>query len=130
MDTKLVDLAYTKAELAEEKKEMAVGPSGQPDPYPWGLSIRMELETLKKLGLDNPLPQVGGELHMLVIAKVTSVNHSAREGQDEDCCVGLQITMAQVLLNESAAEEKGEKEPPAAEAKETPKKGGSLMGSY
>jgi hypothetical protein len=54
------------------------------------------------------------------------VNHSAREGQDEECGVGLQITMAQVLLNESATEEKGEKESPKSEAKETPKKGGLL----
>lgn len=125
----LIDLALSKAELKAEKNEMACSPTGQPDPYPWGLSMRLEMGTLKKLGLSNPLPQVGGELHMLVVAKVTSVNHSAREGEDEQCGVGLQVTMAQVLLNESPAEEKGEKETPKAESRETPAKGG-LLGAY
>lgn len=125
----LVDLAYTPSELKAEKQEMCCGPSGQPDPYPWGLSIRLELETLTKLGLDNPLPQVGGEVHMLIIAKVTSVNHSAREGQDEECGIGLTITMAQVLKVETAQQETAEIETPKAEARETPSLGG-MLGRY
>lgn len=129
MPTQLIDLAYTKDELAEEKREMCCGPSGQPDPYPWGLNIRMEADTLKKLGLDDPLPQVGGEVHMLVIAKVTSVNMSARAGQDDETCVGFTITMAQVLKVETAEEEAREVETPKAEARETPTRGG-MLGSY
>jgi hypothetical protein len=54
----LVDMAYTKAELKEEKKEMSVGYNGQPSPYPWGLCIRLEANELDKLGITE-LPQVG-----------------------------------------------------------------------
>ena len=121
----LVDMAYSKADLKSKNKEMAVGPSGQPDPYPWGLSLTLDKCCLDKLGIKQ-LPQVGSELHLLAVAKVTSVNQSAREGQDEESRVGLQITMMQVVLEESAADEKGEKETPKAEARETP----SILSSY
>ena len=123
---KLIDMAYTKAELKEEKKEMAVGPSGQPSPYPWGLCLSLERNELDKLGIKQ-MPEVGAEVHFVAVAKVTSVNQSAREGQDEESRVGLQITMMQVLLEESAADERKEgKETPASEAKETP----SIMKFY
>lgn len=112
---KLVDMAYTKAELKEERKEMTMASAS---PYPWGLCIRLEKDELDKLGIKT-LPGVGDEMHLLCIAKVTGVNQSAREGQDEESSVALQITMMQVLLSESAASEKGEKESPATEAKET-----------
>ena len=121
----LVDMAYSKADLKSKNKEMAVGPSGQPDPYPWGLSLTLDKCCLDKLGIKQ-LPQVGSELHLLAVAKVTSVNQSAREGQDEESRVGLQITMMQVFMEESADEEKGEKETPKAEARETP----SILSSY
>lgn len=119
----LVDMAYTKAELKEEKKEMSVGYGGEPNPYPWGLCLSLEEKELDKLGIKE-LPEVGAEFHMMVIAKVTSVNHSAREGYDEDMRVGMQITMAQVLMAESASRERQEyrtegKETPAKEAAET-----------
>jgi hypothetical protein len=115
----LVDLAYTKAELKEEKAEMATGPGGQPNPYPWGVCLSLEKAELDKLGITE-LPGIGDEFHMTIIAKVTSVNSSAREGSDEESRVGLQITMAEVTAHESAAEEKAEgKETPASEAKES-----------
>lgn len=112
----LIDLAYTKAEAKEEAREMV---SGEPDAYPWGLCLTLEKRELDKLGIKE-LPQVGSEFHMLVIAKVTSVNQSARM-QEEETRVGLQITMAQVLMVESAQEEAKEKETPAYESAETGK---------
>lgn len=95
MAEKLIDMSYTKAELKEEKKEMAVGYDGQPNPYPWGLNIRLEKEELAKLGIA-ALPQIGAEIHFLCCAKVTSVSQSASETRDEETCVGLQITEMQV----------------------------------
>lgn len=115
----LVDMAYSKAEKKEEAKEYAVGPSGQPDDYPWGLCITLEKRELDKLDITD-LPQVGGAIHFMATAKVTSVNQSASMSQAEETRVGLQITMMQVVLQESAAEEKGEQETPALEARETP----------
>ena len=120
----MVDLKYTPKELKEEKVEAKGGP--QVDPYPWGLAITLDSETLDKLKLMDPLPQVGDEVHMLCVCKVTSVNRAAT-AQDDECRVGLQITMAQVLLVESAKDEKGEKETPAAEAKES-KRPATVMG--
>ena len=121
MASPLVDMKYTKAEQKEEKREIAA-PS--PQEYPWGLAIRLEDEELTKLGVKT-MPGVGDEIHLMAIAKVTGVNQSAT-AKDSDCCVSLQITMLQVLMHETAAEEKGEKETPAAEAKETPRKYGVL----
>lgn len=122
-DPKLVDMAYSKAELKEQRTGRLT--AGEQNPYPWGLCLHLDKEQLDKLSLTE-LPQVGSEMHLLCVAKVTSVNHSARDGQDENASVGLQITMMQVLLKESAAEEKGEKESPKSEAKET----ASLLRSY
>ncbi len=118
-EPKLIDMAYSKAELKVKNKDMAIGPSGQPDPYPWGLNIRLEKESLDKLGITK-LPGVGDEFHFVAVAKVTSVQSSAREGTGEESSVGLQITMMQIVLAESEADEKGEKETPASEGKETP----------
>ena len=122
----LVDMKYSKAEMKEEAKE--VGPSGQPAQYPWGLCISLEKDELDKLGIKD-LPDVGGEVHFMAVAKVTSVNQSASVTQGEDTRVGLQIIMMQVLLVESAAEEKGEKESPKTEAAETKPRKGGVMGA-
>lgn len=90
-EPKLVDMAHSKAAL---KKESRPGPY-EADPYPWGLCLHLEKEQLDKLGLSK-LPAVGDEIRLVGIAKVTGVNHSAREGQDENCSVALQITSMQV----------------------------------
>ena len=81
-----------------------------------------------KLGIDT-LPEVGSEYHLMVIAKVTSVNQSATVGQDDVRSVGLTITMMQILAHGSAAEEKAEgKETPVMEAAEAkkPRRGGVM----
>jgi hypothetical protein len=121
-DPKFVDMKFTKAEAKAEAKEMT---SAKPPDYPWGLAIRLEKEELDKLGIKT-LPQIGSEVHFAAVAMVTGINHSARQGQDEETCLALQITMLSVVKVESAEEEKGERETPAAEAKETP----SLLRSY
>ena len=122
MPQQLVDLKYTKAEMKEEKAEMTVGVSGQPDPYPWGLCVRPELD---KLGL-RLLPQVGSEVHFMAVAMVTSVTQSASTTRGEESSVALQIRMMQVLEIETPEEEKGEPDTPAAEMKEMARKGGTL----
>jgi hypothetical protein len=126
MPDKLIDLAYTKAELKEEAKEMRVGLSGEPSKYPWGLCIRLEKEELDKLGIKQ-LPGVGDEYHMTIITTVTEVSQSAGMDRDDSACVALQITMASVDMHETAKEEKAEgKQTPAKEAAE----GKSIMSSY
>lgn len=121
-DPKLVDMKYTKAEIKAESKEMRMG---EPPAYPWGLCLHLEKDELDKLGIST-LPQVGSEVHFAAVAKVTSVNQSAREGQDENTSVALQITMLAIVKTESADEETGESESPKSEAKESR----SLLRSY
>lgn len=122
-DTKLVDLAYSKAEQKEEQSEYV---RGEAPAYPWGLCISLEKRELDKLGIAQ-LPPVGVEVTFTAVAVVTSVNQSARQGEDEESRVGLQITQLQVAGIESPAEEKTEgKQTPAKEARES----GSVMSKY
>lgn len=127
MAAKLVDMKYTRAEAkAEAEKYSSPSPDNEPQ-YPWGLQIRLEDEELSKLGITS-LPDVGGEFHLTVVAQVQSATESKMASGRTDRCVCLQITMLSVDLEESAADEKGEKSTPAAEAKEVrkPSKGGVL----
>lgn len=121
----LVDLAYTSK---ERKEEAAEAKSMEPPEYPWGLQIRLENEELKKLGIKD-LPEVGEEYHLEVVAKVTSVSENQYGDGRTERCVCLQICMAGVQLDESAADEKREgKETPASEAREV--RGGVLGKKY
>lgn len=64
--------------------------------YPWGLSITLDDESLKKLGLKN-LPSLDEVVEFRCKAQVTSI-HSRKEGNDEDdSCVQLQITDMEVI---------------------------------
>lgn len=128
MTPKLVDLKYTKAE-AKEANDYSTPKDGGPE-YPWGLTIRLEDDELKKLGIED-LPDVGGEFHLQIIAKVQSASMTSMADGKTDRCVNLQITMMGVELEESAADEKGEKESPKSEAAETKKAArGGVLGKY
>lgn len=87
----LTDMARTPA----EKKKMAdrldakVSPDDQPG-YPYGLSLYLNDDSLRKLGIDE-LPTPGDELHVEGVVKVTGVRSSADE-KDEDRSVELQVT--------------------------------------
>jgi hypothetical protein len=97
-DMKLVDMAFTKDDLKDKSKKepCCIGSDGQPNPYPWGLSLHLEGDSLDKLGMKQ-LPAIGAEMHVMAVVKVTSVNQSAREGQDENRSVGLQVTKMQMV---------------------------------
>lgn len=127
MADKLVDMKFTKAEAKAEAEEYSKpSPDNEPQ-YPWGLQIRLEDESLAKLGITK-LPEIGAEFHLTVVAQVQSATESKMASGRTDRCVCLQITMMGIDLEESAAQEKGEKSTPASEAAETrkPAKGGVL----
>lgn len=121
MQPQLIDLKLTKKEQAEEAAE----PSPDLGQYSWGLQLRLEREELDKLGIVK-LPGVGDEWHFMATAKVTNVSQQQMAGGEEDSCVCLQVQMMALLGAESAEEEAGEKETPAAEMAETK----SLMAKY
>lgn len=93
----LVEMAYTKDEIKEERREMT---GNAPPPYPWGLCIRLEKSELEKLGItkDN-LPDVGTTVTFTATADVTGVNLSSRM-QDDEMSVALQITAMQLGAKE------------------------------
>lgn len=89
MAFKMVDMLETPEEVKQETVASSPVMDNKPH-YPYGLSLSLNKETLEKLGVSE-LPEIGTMIHIMAMAKVTSVNESASEA-DHYCCVGLQIT--------------------------------------
>ena len=81
-------------ELGDEQKLDAVHPipmDTKPD-YPYGLRICLTKAEFDKLGLDPKDAEVGGMVHLIAIARITSIMHHDSENTDApDCRVELQI---------------------------------------
>ena len=90
----LTDMKITKKERKkmDEPCSVGCGPSG--DRYPYGLELRLDDESMKKLGIE--LPAVGKEIS--VTAKATVNEASARESTDggKRLSCTLQITKLKV----------------------------------
>lgn len=97
----LKDMAYTDAEIAERKENMdkcCAMPSDYTGPkYPWGLELRLETNSLEKLGVDISKFKVGQELPMDIIGRVTGISINEREDGERNAC--LTIVAAQIGLN-------------------------------
>lgn len=87
-DMKLVDMARTPAEQKAAQDRYTIDDKG-PD-YPWGLCLDLCQDELSKLGIEG-LPEVGDEMHIYAVAKVTRVSQSASESGDDSRGVTLQI---------------------------------------
>jgi hypothetical protein len=87
----MVSMERTKAEKKKEKEmgsPVLAGGDGGPD-YPYGLSVELRDESLKKLGIGE-LPEVGTK--MVMECEVEVVRTSQRAGKDSaDREVGFQI---------------------------------------
>lgn len=77
----------------ESRLEMA----SKPEPYPYGLCIHLDTDTLKKLGITD-LPEVGSEFKLLAKAIVKSTHESEYLNEKENKCMDLQITDMAVKL--------------------------------
>jgi hypothetical protein len=96
MSEQVVDMARTDAEKkAAEKRVTEAVPSNGPD-YPYVLCLNLGAEELKKLGIED-LPEVGDEMHLYAVAKVTRVSQSASEQGEDSKGVELQITHMGVM---------------------------------
>lgn len=108
---KLIDLAKTPEEAKAEIDLYKSGPtavSNQKTPvYPYGLCLSLNNDSLKKMGLDGDLPDVGDIVHFCAEARVTSA--STTEEEDEkgvktpNVRVELQITKMGVPEADAAA---------------------------
>lgn len=95
----LVNMARTKQEVKTEQegwKEAENAPK-----YPYGLSLHLDNETIKKLGI--AIPEGGAQLHIEAIAKVTSVSSHEEVDGDKRCNLQLQITDMTVTPEQGAA---------------------------
>lgn len=94
---KLMDMARSAEEVRVDASPMAL--SNTPL-YDYGLTLRLNSETLDKLNLDDTDVEVGDMLDFRAMAKVTSVSKHDT-GAGEKCCVELQITHMGTPENES-----------------------------
>lgn len=97
MDYKMISLARTPEEIKKDSP-MSIGeasPKYEGPKYPWGTSLRLEKETLDKLGMKD-LPIVGDSFEICVKVRVTNVSMSENETGEgkvnESQCVELQVT--------------------------------------
>jgi major coat protein len=98
--TKMVDMAKTPEEIKTDYPaiEAKIGDQAPKVPvYHWGLCIRLDDDSLKKLGMEDELPEVGDMIHLFAMAKATSVRQEEVEdsatGEKRKCtCIELQIT--------------------------------------
>lgn len=88
----MAKLVSMKMSAAEQKKNMepAIAEKDRPR-YPWGLTLNLETEALKKLGIGKELPAIGESY--LLIAKVDVISAASNESEGGSRrSLGLQIT--------------------------------------
>lgn len=92
----MVDMALTPAEAKEDAPQPVAEAAIKGPRYPYGLSISLGDDELKKLGLGDELPSAGEMIHLFAMAKVTSAGEHESMGTDgkTSICrrVELQIT--------------------------------------
>lgn len=105
---KPVDMSLSKADLKKREGTypVAVGESGKDGPkFPWGLEIRLDETSLKKLGMDGELPEVGELCQIAGVGRVVAVEE--RESQDRS---SKNVTIQIERLNLEVKEGDSEKE--------------------
>lgn len=83
----LVSMERTPAEIKESEKPY----EHEADKYPYGLSLRLEEETLEKLGITE-LPAVGTSMALLGLAVVESVGEHESSSGGPHRNLTLQVT--------------------------------------
>ena len=97
----MVDMAKSPEEIKEDMPSTVAMPGKSSGPkvpvYPYGLCISLTENELEKMGMDAAdLPEVGDMIHLMAMAKVTSVSQNEsvdKDGGKTQCCrIELQIT--------------------------------------
>ena len=103
------DMSRTKAEIKAEKK-MYDEPAlvGDENKYPYGLTIRLDESSLKKLGIENKgdLPQAGDKMQVCALCKVEEVEsrEKAKGKNKQEIC--LQICEMSLEPDKSSSDAK------------------------
>ena len=97
----LIDMKLSPKDKKEEMNERTAGPDAMPD-YPYGLTLNIDQDELDKLGISEC--EVGDELNISAVGKVTMCRHSAVEGRDPEGSMTIQITQLEVKDADEMAE--------------------------
>lgn len=92
------DLKSMKLTPSEAKQESEIS-DDRPE-FPFGLSLRLDNESLGKLGMDK-LPEVGSELELVAKVEVTEVSEHTRSDKETVKGLSLQITDMNLFRRES-----------------------------
>lgn len=100
----MTNLAMTREQA---KSEYGVEPADDDLPkYPYGLSLYLDDDTLKKLGITD-LPKVGTSLPATITVMVTGTSQratqSSKDGEQMRTCVDLQITDMDIAMPSKSA---------------------------
>ena len=90
MPMKMKSMKRSASDKRKDQGDNAPIEALAPD-YPYGLVINLDADEIEKLGMKK-LPEIGAEIQMCAIMKVTRVTQSAVEGADEQNSISLQIT--------------------------------------
>lgn len=118
MEPKLVSMERTKAEKKDDATPCA--PSDAPD-YPYGLCLSLDAAGLAKLGVEG-LPDIGEEMTIYAVCKVTRVSASASENDKGYQNIDLQITDMALLPDDETGDDDEKSEFSAIAGKIYPKK--------
>jgi hypothetical protein len=123
---KMVSLARSGEEANKEMMAVVDPQPPQGPQYPYGCCLRLDGDTMRKLGLDGEMPTAGDILEFYATAMVTCARVDPSSGEP---CVELQITEMLPHEEESASEDRMEEEA----AKSAGRRGrfyGESMGGY
>ncbi|MBA1159385.1 capsid staple protein [Microvirga mediterraneensis] len=86
----LVSMKLSDADRKAREREMLASPSYEGEQYPWGLSLNLDNDTMKRLNLKGLT--AGQELSLVAVVKVTSATTSSYDDGKEHASASLQIT--------------------------------------
>lgn len=84
---------------AREAQEYASVSSSAGDApmYPYGLTVCLNSESMKKLGLDKAMPSVGVKMMLMATVEVTSVRQEKEQDGDARTSTDLQIVEMELM---------------------------------
>lgn len=89
------DMAYTTEELAAKQKEYKGDKAiGDMPKYPYGLSLYLNSDIIKKLGMETPT--VGQKITITAVAEVNGFSSHKQADGDTESTANIQITAMEV----------------------------------
>ena len=101
----MIDTAITPEEAKAHSMPCAVGGEGNLPKYPYGLTLCLNSETLKKLGMATP-PAVGSKLSLHAMVEVVAARQDKEQDGDVCASTDLQVTAMELTAPVATSEER------------------------